>query len=80
MAEWPKCSGTVLGRRPSRSLGPLEPCVLTPTENFTYLNDPTLADAILDRVAHSSHKIDLKATKSMRDTAEGSASGGPAGA
>ena len=33
----------------------------------TYLNDPTLADAILDRVVHSSHKIDLKATKSLRD-------------
>ena len=36
----------------------------------TYLNDPTLADAILDRVVHSSHKIELKATKSLRDTAE----------
>jgi DNA replication protein DnaC len=46
----------------------------------TYLNDPTLADAILDRVVHSSHKIELKATKSMRDTAEGGASGGLAGA
>ena len=34
----------------------------------TYLNGPTLADAILDRVVHSSHKIDLKATKSLRDT------------
>ncbi len=33
----------------------------------TYLNDPTLADAILDRVVHSSHKIELKASKSMRD-------------
>ena len=33
----------------------------------TYLNDPTLADAILDRVVHSSHKIELKATKSLRD-------------
>lgn len=41
----------------------------------TYLNDPTLADAILDRVVHSSHKITLKATKSMRDTAEGGACG-----
>jgi hypothetical protein len=46
----------------------------------TYLNDPTLADAILDRVVHSSHKIELKATKSMRDTTEGSASGDLAGA
>ncbi len=34
----------------------------------TYLNDPTLADAILDRVVHSSHKIELKSTKSLRDT------------
>jgi DNA replication protein DnaC len=34
----------------------------------TYLNDPTLADAILDRVVHSSHKIELKVGKSMRDT------------
>ena len=40
----------------------------------TYLNDPTLADAILDRVVHSSHKIELKATKSLRDTAEAASS------
>ena len=33
----------------------------------TYLNDPTLADAILDRVVHSSHKIELKGTRSLRD-------------
>jgi DNA replication protein DnaC len=33
----------------------------------TYLNDPTLADAILDRVVHSSHKIELKGARSMRD-------------
>ena len=26
----------------------------------TYLDDPTLADAILDRVVHSSHRIELK--------------------
>ena len=25
----------------------------------TYLNDPTLADAILDRIVHSSHKIEI---------------------
>lgn len=36
----------------------------------TYLNDPTLADAILDRIVHSSHKIELKGTKSLRDKAE----------
>ena len=47
----------------------------------TYLNAPTLADAILDRVVHSSHKIELKAIKSMRDTAaDAGASGGLAGA
>jgi hypothetical protein len=40
----------------------------------TYLNDPTLADAILDRVVHSSHKIELKATKSLRDPAEAATS------
>ena len=34
----------------------------------TYLDDPTLADAILDRVVHSSHKIALKG-RSLRDTA-----------
>ena len=33
----------------------------------TYLNDPTLADAILDRVVHSSHKIELKGTRSLRE-------------
>jgi DNA replication protein DnaC len=32
----------------------------------TYLDDPTLADAILDRVVHSSHKIELKG-QSLRD-------------
>jgi len=35
----------------------------------TYLDDPTLADAILDRIVHSSHKIDLKGT-SLRDKTE----------
>jgi DNA replication protein DnaC len=37
----------------------------------TYLNDPTLADAILDRVVHSSHKIELKGAKSLRDVKNG---------
>ena len=32
-----------------------------------YLNDPTLADAILDRVVHSSYRLDLKG-ESMRKT------------
>ena len=31
-----------------------------------YLDDPTLADAILDRVVHSSHRIDLKGA-TLRD-------------
>ena len=35
----------------------------------TYLDDPTLADAILDRIVHSSHKIELKG-KSLRDPKE----------
>ena len=35
----------------------------------TYLDDPTLADAILDRIVHSSHKIALKG-KSLRDSEE----------
>ena len=34
----------------------------------TYLDDPTLADAILDRIVHSSHKIELKSSKSLRDS------------
>ena len=35
----------------------------------TYLDDPTLADAILDRVVHTSHKIDLRGS-SLRDKRE----------
>ncbi|MGH6803099.1 MAG: ATP-binding protein [Methyloceanibacter sp.] len=31
------------------------------------MDDPTLADAILDRVVHSSHKIELKG-KSLRNS------------
>jgi DNA replication protein DnaC len=39
-----------------------------------YLNDPTLADAIMDRLVHSSHQIHLKGTESMRKrTANGKA-------
>jgi len=33
----------------------------------TNLNEPTLVDAILDRVVHSSNKIERKGTRSMRD-------------
>jgi DNA replication protein DnaC len=32
----------------------------------TFLDDPTLADAILDRIVHSSHRIDLKGA-TLRD-------------
>ena len=32
------------------------------------IGDPTLADSILDRVVHSSHRIEFKGEKSMRET------------
>jgi DNA replication protein DnaC len=31
-----------------------------------YIGDPTLADAILDRLVHRAHKIHLEAKESMR--------------
>jgi DNA replication protein DnaC len=31
-----------------------------------YIGDPTLADAILDRIVHRSHRIHLEAKESMR--------------
>ncbi len=31
-----------------------------------YLNDPSLADAIMDRLVHRSHKIHLHGEESMR--------------
>lgn len=35
-----------------------------PTEHWhAYLNDPTLADAILDRVLHAAHKVALPASR-----------------
>jgi DNA replication protein DnaC len=34
----------------------------------SFINEDTLADAILDRVVHSSHRIELKTEKSMRKT------------
>jgi DNA replication protein DnaC len=33
---------------------------------FDVIGDPTIADAICDRIIHNSHKIELKATDSMR--------------
>lgn len=33
---------------------------------YEYFNDPTLADAILDRVIHQSHRIELKGEESLR--------------
>ena len=38
---------------------------LPPEHWHAYLNDPTLADAILDRILHSAHKLAL-AGESMR--------------
>jgi DNA replication protein DnaC len=32
-----------------------------------WLDDPTLADAILDRIVHAAHRIAFKGSKSMRD-------------
>ena len=41
-----------------------------PIENWhEYLNDPTLADAIMDRLVHCSHKIHLQGKDSMRKRA-----------
>lgn len=41
-----------------------------PIENWhDYIGDPTLADAILDRLVHSAHKIHLAGQESMRKTA-----------
>ena len=36
-----------------------------------YIGDPTLADAILDRLVHSAHKLHLKARESMRKHIDG---------
>ena len=36
-----------------------------------YIGDPTLADAILDRIVHRSHRIHLQAKESMRKRAAG---------
>jgi len=32
------------------------------------INDPTIADALLDRLVHSSHRIEFNAEVSMRKT------------
>jgi DNA replication protein DnaC len=39
---------------------------LAPKDWHEYLNDPTVADAIMDRLIHHSHKIHLGAKESMR--------------
>ena len=36
----------------------------------TYLNDPTLADAILDRIIHNAHRIELKGDSMRRKSAK----------
>ncbi len=39
-----------------------------PIENWhDYIGDPTLADAILDRLVHSAHRIHLQERESMRN-------------
>jgi DNA replication protein DnaC len=43
-----------------------------------YLNDPTLADAIMDRLVHCSHKIHLQGKDSMRKRAGQASKGGGA--
>jgi DNA replication protein DnaC len=40
--------------------------VLKSATTSEYLNDPTLADAIMDRLIHRSHKIHLQGKESMR--------------
>jgi DNA replication protein DnaC len=45
---------------------------LPPAEWHDYLNDPTVADAIMDRLIHGSHKIHLEARESMRSRKNGS--------
>jgi len=37
---------------------------------YGYLNDPTLADAILDRVVHQSHRLQLKGESLRKKTSE----------
>jgi DNA replication protein DnaC len=48
-------------------------CIVTsqlPIEDWhDYIGDPTLADAILDRILHRSHRIHLEAKESIRKTA-----------
>jgi DNA replication protein DnaC len=40
---------------------------IPPAQWHDYLNDPTVADAIMDRLIHGSHKIHLESRESMRD-------------
>ena len=43
------------------------PSCLTPSKNWhDYIGDPTLADAIRDRLLHNAHKIHLEGKESMR--------------
>jgi DNA replication protein DnaC len=45
-----------------------------PVEHWhEYLNDPTLADAILDRIVHQSHKIKLKGESMRKQEVESTA-------
>jgi DNA replication protein DnaC len=42
---------------------------LPPDHWHEYIGDPTLADAILDRLLHNAHKIHLEGKESMRKQA-----------
>jgi hypothetical protein len=48
---------------------PTRKSVRTTRATPEYLNDPTLADAIMDRLIHCSHKIHLHGKESMRERA-----------
>ena len=40
-----------------------------PVEHWhAWLNDPTLADAILDRLVHASHRVELKGESLRKNT------------
>jgi len=62
--------------RPSRGHDSHYECITIPTALqlpvdtwHAYLGEPTLADAILDRIVHHSHRIELKTKgESLRET------------
>ena len=58
---------TRVWRNCSTGKAPLANQPLPPPHWHAYLNDPTLADAILDRVLHAAHKVELTG-ESLRKT------------